>query len=134
MTREAAGFGSEVFHRLECLTASYTEGPVLQIEVSARRKLWDGDIGLRLYMVCLKQAIEENESADINDFIDDGDYILLSYNINLPGPCMIRVDECQTSFVGGIENPMKEMDAQTKKVIEQIEERATQLAKTKIAA
>lgn len=131
---EAAGFGNEVFHRLECLTISYTEGPVLQIEVSERRKLWDGGIGLRLYMECLKEAIEENESTAINDFNDDGDYILLSYNINLPGPCMIHVDECQDSFAGGVENAMKEMDAQTKKVVEEIEGRAMQLAKTKIAA
>jgi hypothetical protein len=55
------------------------------VHVSERRKLWDGDMGLRVYMEALQQAIHEREDAETWDrnLNDDGDYISLTYCINV---------------------------------------------------
>lgn len=53
------------------------------VEVMERRKHWDGDIGLTPYMEAFRQAIRERDDAKESDFQDDGDYIILHYDITV---------------------------------------------------
>ncbi len=51
------------------------------IDEMFRRKFWDGDTGLSPYVAALRQALNETDQAAETDFDDDGDYILLHYDI-----------------------------------------------------
>jgi diguanylate cyclase (GGDEF)-like protein len=51
------------------------------VEVTLRRKYWDGDVGLSPYIEAYRQAILERDDADESDFQDDGDYISLHFEI-----------------------------------------------------
>jgi hypothetical protein len=63
---------------------SFADGSAfVSVHVCERRKLWDGDVGLRVYMEALQQAICERADAEESDLDDDGDYILLDYNIKI---------------------------------------------------
>jgi len=53
------------------------------VHVSERRKLWDGDVGLRVHMESLLRAIRERADTEACDLDDDGDYILLAYDITI---------------------------------------------------
>jgi diguanylate cyclase (GGDEF)-like protein len=53
------------------------------VEVMERRKHWDGEVGLSPFIDALRQAIREREDAEESDFQDDGDYILLCYEIKI---------------------------------------------------
>jgi diguanylate cyclase (GGDEF)-like protein len=53
------------------------------VEVTQRRKYWDGDVGLAPYMKAFRQAIRERDDAEEIDFQDDDDYILLVYDITI---------------------------------------------------
>src|SRR6266478_2034894 len=53
------------------------------VEVMLRRKYWDGDVGLSPYIEAYRQAILERDDAEESDFQDDGDYIILAYEITI---------------------------------------------------
>jgi len=53
------------------------------VEVMQRRKYWDGEVGLTLYMEAFRQAIRERSEAEESDFQDDGDYMFLHYEITI---------------------------------------------------
>jgi diguanylate cyclase (GGDEF)-like protein len=53
------------------------------VEEMFRRKFWDGDIGLSLYVAALRDAIAEEAATNETDFEDDGDYIFLHYEVTI---------------------------------------------------
>jgi len=59
----------------------------VHFEDSSRRKYWDGDIGLKLYMETKRELIKEREK-EIGDlkfesYEDDGDYIFLTFSAEI---------------------------------------------------
>jgi diguanylate cyclase (GGDEF)-like protein len=53
------------------------------VEVMQRRKHWDSDIGLSPYIEAYRQAIRERGNAKESDFQDDGDFVILRYEITI---------------------------------------------------
>ena len=56
---------------------------LLRIEETFRRKDWDGDVGLSPYIVALREAISQNESASETSFDDDDEYVFFRYEITV---------------------------------------------------
>ena len=83
----------------------------LRVEETFRRKFWDGDVGLSPYVVTLREAIVQNESASEIDFDDDDDYVFVRYEITV-------TEDLEIS------DAIEFVDAE----IERIHERADQLA------
>jgi hypothetical protein len=103
---EAAHFG----------LSSFADGSAsVSVEVCERRKLWDGDVGLRVYMEALRQAIVERDGAAVPDLDDDGDYILLHYEIRITEDLQIQ------DAINRVEG-----------IIGEIAERAEQLAQMRV--
>ncbi len=56
----------------------------IQVEEMFRRKFWDGEVGLSPYVIALREAISQSESASEADFNDnDDDYVFLCYEITV---------------------------------------------------
>src|SRR2546430_5232738 len=69
---------------MEIGLSSFADGSAsVFVEVMERRKHWDGDVGLTPYREAFRQAIRERDDAEESDFQDDGDYILLHYDITI---------------------------------------------------
>jgi diguanylate cyclase (GGDEF)-like protein len=64
--------------------SAFTDGSATaSVEVMERRKYWDEDVGLSPYMEAFREAVEEREDAVEIDFHDDGDYVVLAYDITI---------------------------------------------------
>lgn len=71
--------------------SSFSDGAAsVAVEEMFRRKFWDGETGLSLYVAALRQAIAEDEESSESDFQDDGDYIFLHYAITITEDLEIR--------------------------------------------
>ena len=60
------------------------------VEVMERRRHWDGDIGLTPYIEAFRSAVREREDTKEVDFQDDGDYVSLTYEIEINEDLDIR--------------------------------------------
>ncbi len=77
----------EVEH--DILIAPFRDGiATAEVEDMGRRKLWDGDVGFPKFMNAMRQAIRERNHSlgDVAEkvFDDDGDYIVIRYEVTLP--------------------------------------------------
>lgn len=64
--------------------SSYGSGSASAVvEVMLRRKHWDGDVGLSPYIEAYRRAIFERDDTEESDFQEDGDYVLLRYDIKI---------------------------------------------------
>jgi PleD family two-component response regulator len=84
---------------------------MVPVEVMERRKNWDGDVGLTPYIEAFRLVVREREDTREADFQDDGDYISLTYEIEIHEDSDIR-------------DGIKHIEA----VIHQVKERTEQLA------
>ncbi len=81
------------------------------VEEMFRRKFWDEDIGLSLYVAALRDAIAEDDVTSEVDFEDDGDHVFLHFEVTIEEDLEIQ---SATTLVGA--------------AIERVRGRADQLA------
>ncbi len=62
---------------------SFISGFSAKVEVMLRRKYWNGSVGFPQHIEAYRQAILERDEALEADFQDDGDYMLLHYDIRI---------------------------------------------------
>jgi diguanylate cyclase (GGDEF)-like protein len=76
--------GNQIEIKDDIRLSSFADGSApVSVEVTLRRKYWDGDVGLSPYIEAYRQAILERHDAEESDFQDDGDYIFLHYDITI---------------------------------------------------
>src|SRR6266403_3609237 len=76
--------GNQIEIKDDIRLSSFTDGSAsASVEVMLRRKHWDADVGLSPYIEAYRLAILERGDAEESDFLDDGDYILLHYDITI---------------------------------------------------
>ena len=110
----------------QMIELSVHEGTVnVSVDMTERRKLWDGDVGLRPYMEAYRQAVSEREHAGISEFQDDGDYILLHFFLELPA----YADVPHRRYFS-----IAEIIDQVVEVLDALATRAEKLARAKVAA
>lgn len=76
--------GNQIEVKDEIGLSSFADGSAsASVEVTLRRKYWNGDVGLPQYLEAYRQAIRERDDSKESDFEDDGDYISLHYDITI---------------------------------------------------
>ena len=75
--------GSRIEIKNDIRLSSFADGSAsASVEIMHRRKYWDGDVGLSPYIEAYRQAVLERGAKE-SDFQDDGDNILLHYDITI---------------------------------------------------
>jgi diguanylate cyclase (GGDEF)-like protein len=76
--------GGNIEVKNDVALSSFTDGSTTAaVEVMKRRKHWDEEVGLSPYMEAFREAVQEREDALETDFQDDGDYIILAYEVTI---------------------------------------------------
>jgi diguanylate cyclase (GGDEF)-like protein len=80
------------------------------VEFMLRRKFWDADVGLSPYIEAFRQAIRERDDAEESDFQDDGDYIILHYEVTISEDLEVqRAIERVESTIAAIEKRAEQL-------------------------
>jgi hypothetical protein len=83
----------------------------VHFEDMGRRKLWDGDVGFKMYMETKRKVIEEREKEigdiKLEDYDDDSDYIFLTFSAEIEASTFDEIINSAEQLIQEIEGTVK---------------------------